>query len=109
MALSGYRLMWMMVLFDLPVLTKPERKAASGFRNFLLDQGFEMAQFSVYLRFCSGKEQVEAHTKRIRRNLPRTGKVTILGFTDRQYENIVNFDGRKQEPERKNPGQYLLL
>ncbi len=59
MALSGYRLMWMMVLFDLPVLTKKERKAATRFRNFLLDQAFAMSQFSVYMRFCAGKEQVE--------------------------------------------------
>ena len=59
MALSGYRLMWMMVLFDLPTLTKKERRAASGFRNYLLDQGFEMAQYSVYMRFCAGKEQVD--------------------------------------------------
>jgi CRISPR-associated protein Cas2 len=35
--LSGYRLMWVMVLFDLPVMTKAERKAATKFRHFLLD------------------------------------------------------------------------
>ena len=65
MALSGFRLMWMIVLFDLPVLTKKERKAATRFRNFLLDQGFEMSQFSVYMRFCAGKEQTETYMKRI--------------------------------------------
>ena len=47
----------MMVLFDLPVMTKKERKAATDFRKFLLDQGFEMAQYSVYMRFCAGKER----------------------------------------------------
>ena len=109
MALSGYRLMWMMVLFDLPVMTKKERKAATGFRNFLLDQGFEMSQFSVYMRFCAGKEQVEVYTRRIRESLPKTGKVHILGFTDKQYENMVCFDGRKREPDRKTPEQYVLL
>lgn len=54
--LSGYRLMWMMVLFDLPVLEKEERKEASDFRKFLLDEGFTMSQFSVYLKLLSGKE-----------------------------------------------------
>lgn len=107
--LSGYRLMWMMVLFDLPVLTPKERKAATKFRKFLLDQGFEMSQFSVYLRFCSGKEQVETYTRRIEKNVPQTGKVHIVCFTDRQYENIVCFDGRKREPGRKNPEQYALF
>lgn len=107
--LSGYRLMWMAVLFDLPVGTKKERKAATTFRKFLLDEGFEMAQFSVYMRFLAGKEQAESATKRIERNVPRTGKVHLLYFTDKQYENMVCFDGRKREPERKNPDQYVMF
>ena len=63
--LSGYRLMWMMVLFDLPVLTKKERRAATQFRKFLLDQGFGMCQLSVYMRFCAGKEQAQVYTRRV--------------------------------------------
>lgn len=109
MALSGYRLMWMMCLFDLPVGTKKERREATRFRNFLLDQGFEMSQFSVYMRFCAGKEQVEVYTRRIEKSLPKTGKVHILAFTDRQYENLICFDGRTREPDRKSPEQYVLL
>lgn len=109
MALSGYRLMWMLVLFDLPVMTKKERKAATGFRNFLLDQGFEMSQYSVYMRFCAGKEQAATYTSRIQKNLPKTGKVHIITITDKQYENVVCFDGRKREPDRQNPEQFLLL
>ena len=99
--LSGYRLMWMMVMFDLPVMTKPERSAATKFRQFLLDEGFEMSQFSIYLRFCAGKEQAEVYTKRVEKAVPRTGKVHIVYFTDKQYKNIVCFDGRKREPGRK--------
>jgi CRISPR-associated endonuclease Cas2 len=56
--LAGYRLMWMVVMFDLPVVEKAERKAATGFRNALLDMGFEMSQFSVYMRFCTSPAQV---------------------------------------------------
>lgn len=109
MNLTGYRLMWMTVLFDLPVATQKERAAATRFRNFLLDQGFEMAQFSVYMRFCSGKEQAEVLTRRVEKNVPQTGKVHIIYFTDKQYENIVCFDGRKREPGRKNPEQFVLF
>lgn len=107
--LSGYRIMWMIVLFDLPVLTKKERKAATKFRKFLLDQGFEMAQFSVHMRFCAGKEQAEARTKHIERNVPGTGKIHIVYITDKQYENIVSFDGRKRERANKNPDQLALF
>jgi CRISPR-associated protein Cas2 len=107
--LSAYRLMWMMVLFDLPVGTKKERKAATDFRKFLLDQGFHMAQFSVYMRFCAGKEQAETYTKRVERKVPETGKIHIVCITDRQYETIVTFDGRLKGSPGKNPQQYVLF
>jgi CRISPR-associated protein Cas2 len=107
--LSGYRLMWMTVLFDLPVGTKKERRAATLFRKFLLDEGFEMSQYSVYMRFCAGKEQAEAYTRKVGHAVPSTGKVHIVYITDKQYENIVSFDGRMREPAKKNPEQYVLF
>lgn len=107
--LSGYRLVWMMVIFDLPVIEQEERKAATGFRNFLLDQGFEMAQYSVYLRFCSGKEHVETLSRRIEEHLPGSGKIDILVFTDKQYENIVSFHGKEPRTDRKKPDQFSLF
>lgn len=109
MALNGYRIMWMMVLFDLPVLTKPQRRAASRFRLFLLDQGFQMAQLSVYLRWCVGKEQVEALTRKVAANMPARGSVQIVTITDRQYRNIANFDGRARRGPNENPTQLALF
>ncbi len=106
--LSGYRIMWMFVMFDLPVGTKKERKQATGFRNYLLDLGFEMVQFSVYSRFCSGKERVETLSKQVATNLPAGGKVDILSFTDKQYENIISFEGRTPKTYEK-PDQLTLL
>ncbi len=106
--LSGYRLMWMLVMFDLPVMTEGQRKSATKFRQFLLDQGFEMAQYSVYMRYCAGKEQVEAQVRSIRRNLPRHGQISILSFTDKQYEQMVHFDGAAAH-RRKMPDQLALF
>ncbi len=107
--LTGYRLMWMMVIFDLPVGTKRERRAATKFRNFLLDQGFSMNQFSVYMRFCGGKDQAESYNRRIEKSLPKTGLVQILNFTDKQYESIISFDGRTRAQKNENPQQYALF
>jgi CRISPR-associated protein Cas2 len=107
--LTGYRLMWLMVIFDLPVGSRRERRAATRFRNFLLDQGFSMSQFSVYMRFCGGKDQAEAYVKRVERALPKTGLVQILSFTDRQYETIISFDGRTRAPRNTNPAQFTMF
>lgn len=107
--LSGYRLMWIFVMFDLPVMTRAESKAATAFRQFLLDEGFERSQFSIYARFCNGKEQFEAYMRRIEANLPGRGDVHILTFTDRQYENIVRFSGQRRRKQKKNPNQLALF
>lgn len=101
--------MWLVVLFDLPVGTKKERKAASGFRLKLLDLGFEMSQFSVYLRYCAGREQIEAYERKIERSMPPSGKVHIMAITDKQYENIRTYRGRNREQSPKNPNQYALF
>ena len=107
--LSGYRLMWILVMFDLPTDTKRMRKAAGKFRNFLLDEGFERSQFSVYARFCNGKEAFDARVRRIERNLPGYGDVQILHFTDKQYENIIRFYDQGRKPQKKNPNQLVLF
>jgi len=108
-ALSGYRIMWIFVLFDLPVGTKKERKAATRFRLTLLDLGFEMSQFSVYLKFTAGKEQAEAVERRVEAAMPPSGKVHVVQITDKQYENIRTYRGRKREPSPKNPNQLALF
>ncbi|WP_188062974.1 CRISPR-associated endonuclease Cas2 [Sphingobium sp. KCTC 72723] len=107
--LSGYQLMWIFVMFDLPVTSKEQARAATKFREFLLDEGFEKSQFSVYARFCNGKEQFETYMRRVEANLPDRGDVHILSFTDRQYENIVRYSGQRRKRQRKNPDQLALF
>lgn len=107
--LSGYRLMWILVMFDLPTDTKQQRKAAGKFRNFLLDEGFERSQFSVYARFVNGKEALCTRINRIERNLPGSGDIQILNFTDRQYRDIVHFSDQSRRKARENPQQLVMF
>lgn len=107
--LCGYRLMWVLVMFDLPVMTKRERKAAHDFRMDLLDIGFERCQFSVYLRFVEGYAQAQSLSKRVRGFLPDGGKVYLLQFTDKQYASIVRYENSKRCKPLKNPGQYEMF
>jgi CRISPR-associated protein Cas2 len=107
--LSGYRLMWMIVMFDLPVVARDERKAASAFRYALLDLGFSMSQFSVYMRFCSSSSQVDTYCRRVEEALPSGGRVNILQFTDRQYERIIAFKGKSKQAAKKAPDQFDLF
>ena len=101
--LSSYRIMWLMCMFDLPVVEPEERKRAQRFRNLLLDQGFEMAQYSVYMRFCSSENVVDTYRTRIRKQLPEEGHVKFLAFTDRQYSRMETFWGGTKKTMRSAP------
>jgi CRISPR-associated protein Cas2 len=101
--------MWLMVMFDLPVESPEERKAATDFRNDLLDLGFERCQYSVYLRFCEGREQADTYIRRVNSVLPKNGKVYCLIFTDKQYQSIIRFEHRAPLPQASSPNQFALF
>lgn len=101
--------MWMMVMFDLPVLRKQERKEAARFRKDLLDMGFDMAQFSVYMRCCVSRERIDSLTSQVKSALPSGGKVAILVFTDKQYENMLHFYAREASAPYSESKQLALF
>jgi CRISPR-associated protein Cas2 len=101
--------MWLFVFFDLPVQTKAERKAASGFRKKLLTDGFVMLQWSVYSRHCASDESAQVHIKRVRSFVPEKGQISILKVTDKQYGEIINIWGMKVQPAVKPPTQIELF
>lgn len=100
--------MWVLVFFDLPTETKKDRKIYTQFRKKILADGFQMFQFSIYLRHCSSRENAEVHTKRVKKILPPHGHIGILSVTDKQFGMIEIFRG--QEPtDPVTPPQQLEL
>ena len=107
--LSGYRIMWIWVLFDLPVGISSERKRATRFRNELLDLGFEMVQFSVYIRHAWSKEKAESFARQVGEYVPEAGHVQVLFFTDKQYGQTQVFRGRSAQPRPTEKPRQLAL
>ena len=107
--LNAYRIMWLFVFFDLPTTTKKERRKASKFRKSLLDDGFSMMQYSVYVRHCASRENMDVHIKRVEKNIPELGHVNILPVTDKQYGNIINFWGKKEISLENAPMQLEIF
>ena len=106
---SQYRIMWIFVAFDLPTETKLERKAASGFRKYLLKDGFRMFQFSVYTRHCSSRENAKVHIKRVKHWIPENGKVAIFQMTDKQFSMAELFFQQKKQKPQSGPLQLTLF
>lgn len=107
--LSGYDLMWLFVMFDLPTTTKRERRAAAAFRNMLLDEGFDMVQFSVYHRLLASTRRADRVMDQIAGDIPESGRVMSLLVTDRQYENARIYHGKAPPGGGKNPSQLALF
>lgn len=91
--------MRIMVFFDLPTATKAERRAYAQFRKFLADDGYLMEQFSVYTRITLGRENMESHVDRLKKNLPELGDVHVLVLTEKQYADRLVL---RNYPRRKN-------
>lgn len=107
--INAYRIMWILVFFDLPVETKKERKIASEFRKDLLKDGFTMFQFSIYLRHCASRENAAVHIRRVKQSLPKKGHVGILHVTDKQFAQMEIFFGKKEVEVPVGPQQLELF
>lgn len=98
--------MWVLVFFDLPTDTKKERREASDFRKRLINDGFVMFQFSIYMRHCPSYENAAVHIKRVKNFLPPLGQIGILSITDKQFGSMELFCEQKH---RKAPTENLQL
>ncbi|MEA3426349.1 MAG: CRISPR-associated endonuclease Cas2 [Bacteroidota bacterium] len=106
--LNAYRIMWVLVLFDLPTETKKDRKAYAVFRKKLLADGFQMFQFSIYMRHCPSRENADVHIKRVKNFLPAKGHIGIFQFTDKQFGMVELFYG-KDPQNTQSPVQQLEM
>ncbi len=101
--------MWIIVFFDLPTDTKVAKKQYTQFRKGLLQDGFAMMQYSVYYRHCASKENTEVHLQRIRLNVPPDGEVRITQFTDKQFERMEVYFGKRRTKTEEAPAQLEMF
>jgi CRISPR-associated protein Cas2 len=101
--------MRILVFFDLPVDDKEKRKVYTRFRKFLIKDGYDMIQFSVYVRVCNGLDAVEKHTRRLENALPLEGSIRVLTVTEMQYEKMKILIGKPTIREKRIASHQLLL
>lgn len=107
--INAYRVMWTLVMYDLPTETKKQRKVAAKFRKVLLKDGFSMFQFSSYVRHSASSENAEVHKRRVKSNLPELGKVGILQITDKQFAQMEIYYGANPQRTPEVPQQLELF
>lgn len=101
--------MRLMVFFDLPLVKKEDRRAYTVFRRFLLNDGYDMLQFSVYGRILNGADAEQKHMQRLIQNLPPEGSVRVLTVTEKQFASMRLLVGLPLFQEKKVSAQQVLL
>lgn len=106
---SRIKAVWLIVVFDLPVQTKKQRKNYVHFRKFLINQGFSMLQFSVYAEYFPSRERMETIIRRIENTLPPEGQVRTFWLTERQFQEMKVFYGASEISPEEPPESFLFL
>lgn len=98
-----------LVLFDLPTDTKLNRGNATRFRNYLLNDGFTMLQYSIYSRLCPDRDNANTHLERVKKHAPHEGSIRMLMLTEKQFTNMEVICGNKTEQEEYISNEQMLL
>lgn len=97
---SPYRIMRLILFFDLPMNTKSERRTYSRFRKYLINNGFTMVQFSVYAKIFPNRSSLDNYMIGLRNNLPKHGSIRAMAVTEKQYSNMFLLVGDKTITEQ---------
>ncbi len=103
------RFMRLLLMFDMPVITPEDKQNYSQFRKKLIDDGFIMIQFSVYVRICKNQDDVIKHISRVKSFAPLKGNVRLLQITERQYEQMIMLRGIKTDDENDGVNSLIVI
>ena len=101
--------MRLLIMFDLPVETSKERREYRQFRKRLINEGFVMIQYSVYVRVCVNKKSAQFIEKRISTFLPETGTIQSMIMTEKQYNDMHFLLGESSKDVRNLSGRTIIL
>ncbi len=101
--------MRILVFFDLPTKTKADKRAYTLFRRFLLQDGYDMLQWSVYARLVNGEDAIKKHHRKLTENLPKKGSVRCMKVSEKQYANMEILIGTLTQQEETVGMQQILL
>ncbi|HOL70362.1 MAG TPA: CRISPR-associated endonuclease Cas2 [Bryobacteraceae bacterium] len=108
-SISGYRVMWLFVLFDLPVKSREQRQQYAHFRKEILSRGFTQLQLSVYAKHLPSEQAADSLKTHIVRALPPGGQVRLLLVTDHQFGKMEVYNARIRGRVESAPTQISLF
>ena len=101
--------MWLLVMFDLPVATKEQRRLATKYRNMLLDMGFSQVQYSVYSKYFINATGIRRILTPLKSFIPELGEVRALRITDEQWAGTFRWLGPHDIKVESKPSQLAFF
>ena len=105
---SHFRTMRILVMYDLPTISKTDIKIYTIFRKKLMNRGFIMLQESVYIKQCQNPDAVTKNIIYIEKIIPEKGDIRMLCITEKQYQDMKILRGFKSFNEKLNDKGTLL-
>ena len=103
------RQMRIIVLYDLPTLTKKNRQDFHSFHKYLLGNGYYMLQFSVYVKLCHTFDYAQESAQKLEQNYPEVGNVKYFIITEKEFRNMKMIVGKKSLQEKIKNIDYLTI
>jgi len=101
--------MRLMIMFDLPMLSSTDRRNYRRFRKSLIQEGFLMMQFSVYVRVCPSSQNARAIEQRIAAITPKKGLVQSVMLTEKQYQAMHFISGEPNKDILNSAERTIMI
>ncbi len=101
--------MRLMIMFDLPTETASQRREYRQFRKSLINMGFLMMQYSVYVRVCVTRQSASFLENKVRKFLPTDGVVQSMMVTEKQYNDMHFLVGEPIDDVRNSSDRTVIL
>jgi len=101
--------MRLLLMFDMPTQTPTDRRDYRNFRKFLISEGFIMHQFSVYTKILLNDTATNAMVKRLEKQTPKKGHVTLLKVTEKQFARMIYLHGERDSSVANSDSRLVFL
>jgi CRISPR-associated protein Cas2 len=101
--------MRVLVFFDLPTVTKHDRKEYTNFRKFLINNGFLMLQESVYCKLALNTTVADNIVINVKKNKPPKGLVQLLTITEKQFSRMEYILGEASSDTINSDERMVVL
>lgn len=101
--------MRVIIMFDLPVLTREQQKTYRKFRKWLIESGFVMMQESIYSKIVLNSTAAQFLKAQIRNQNVNEGLIQVMVVTEKQYASIELIVGNVQSETLSDMRRLVVI